>query len=52
MNEKERNKRLIVLILKLQSQNDFNSLELLKSFCDNDTVSIKKTFELLTNKNA
>ena len=47
MKEVERNKRLMVLIQKLSSEEDIKSLELLKTFVDNDTDAIKKSFEIM-----
>mgnify|MGYP000849694076 CR=1 FL=1 len=47
MKERERNKRLMVLIQKLHSENDVDSLELLKTLVDNDTEAMKKSFEIM-----
>ncbi len=48
MKETERNIRLMNLIEKLYLENDTESIELLKTFVDNDTPSIKKSFEIMT----
>ena len=47
MKEQERNKRLMILIQKLHSENDIDSLELLKTLVDNDTEAMKKSFEIM-----
>lgn len=47
MIERERNRRLINLIVKLNTENNTESIELLKSMVDNDTDAMKKTFEIL-----
>lgn len=49
MKEVERNKRLILLIQKLQSEKDIKNLELLKTLINNDTEAMKKTFEIINN---
>ena len=47
MSEKDRCKRLMILIQKLYSENDVDSLELLKSLVDNDTDAMKKSYEIM-----
>ncbi len=49
MKEKDRVKRLMILIQKLhqEKKNDIESLELLKQLVDNDSHSMKKTFEIM-----
>lgn len=42
MSEKDRCKILMILIQKLYSENDIDSLELLKSLVDNDTDALMK----------
>ena len=51
MKEQERNKRLMILIQKLHSENDIDSLELLKTLVDNDTEAMKKSFEIMLKPN-
>lgn len=48
MEERERNKRLLLLIEKLHKDNDISSIELLKTLIENDTPSMKKSFEIMT----
>lgn len=50
MNEKERNKRLILLINKLIDQNDMDNIELLETLVNNDTIAMKKSFSIFTDK--
>lgn len=47
MKERERNKKLMILVKKLHSENDIDSLELLKTLVDNDTEAMKKSFEIM-----
>lgn len=47
MSEKDRCKILMILIQKLYSENDIDSLELLKSLVDNDTDAMKKSYEIM-----
>ncbi len=48
MTEKERNKRLMLLITKLYHENDIESIELIKTLIDNDTASMKLSFKIMT----
>lgn len=48
MKEKERCKRLAELIAKLTKENDTNTLELIKSMVEKDTVSLQKTYQIFT----
>ncbi len=48
MDEVIRNYRLMQLIQKLTKENDIEAIELLKTFVDNDTPAIKKSFEIMT----
>jgi hypothetical protein len=47
MKERERNKRLLLLIQKLRYDNDNDSLELLETMVNNDTDAMKKTFSIM-----
>jgi hypothetical protein len=46
--ERERNMALIILLNKLMGKNDIESISLLESLVKNDTVSMKKSFEIMT----
>jgi hypothetical protein len=48
MDEFERNKQLMLLLKKLHKENDLKSIELIKTFVEHDTPSIKKSFEIMT----
>jgi len=48
MNLVERNKQLFILIDKLMKAKDYDAIELIKTFVENDHPSIKKTFEIMT----
>jgi hypothetical protein len=50
MTEKDRSKALFLLLQKLISQEDKESISLLKTFVDNDTESIKKTFQVMISE--
>lgn len=47
MKEKDRNKLLMLLIIKLNKENDVNSLALLKTMVENDTPSMKNSFRIM-----
>lgn len=47
MDERERNKRLLLLLNKLLEDNDLKSIELIESMVINDTDSMKKSFEIM-----
>lgn len=49
MNEKERNKRLFLLLSKLYQEQDLDAIELIETMINNDTASIKKTFDIMKN---
>ena len=49
MTERERCKRLYILLQKLYNENDADSIELIKTFVENDTPSIKKSYEIMLN---
>lgn len=38
----------MALLIKLNKDNDVKSIELIKTFVENDTPSIKKSFEIMT----
>lgn len=48
MTEKERNKRLYILLQHLQTECRQNSIELLKTMVEKDTPAMQKTFEIMT----
>ncbi len=50
MTEKERNKRLFLLLKKLIESDDTESIELIESLVVNDTQAMKKSFEIMTTK--
>jgi predicted transposase YdaD len=47
MNEFERNRVLMELLLKLDKEGDQKSIDLIETFIVNETPSIKKSFELM-----
>lgn len=47
MGERERNKRLLLLLNKLLNDNDLKSIELIESMIINDTDSMKMSFEIM-----
>lgn len=47
MLEIERNKRLIFLLQQLRKNNDFESIELLKTMVEKDTLAMQKSFEII-----
>lgn len=51
MKEVERNKRLMLLLNKLISEKDFDSIELIKTFVNKDSEAIQFSFKLMTEKN-
>ncbi len=51
MTEKERNKRLFILLQYLQTKGDKESIELLKTMVEKDTPAMQKTFEIMTYSN-
>ena len=44
MREKERNKRLFLLLQKLLIDKDLESIKLIKTWIENDSPSMKKIF--------
>lgn len=50
MKEKERNKRLMLLLIKLNNDGDTESIELLETMLKNDTPSMQKSFEVIMKK--
>jgi hypothetical protein len=48
MTERERNKKLMILLDKLICENDIETIKLLKSLVDKDTPAMKKSFEIMT----
>ena len=51
MKEKERNKRLIELMVKLNHNEDAEAIELIGSMVANDTPAMQQSYELLTTDN-
>ena len=49
MNERERNKRLILLLDKLIVEKDLEAIELIQSMVIKDTPAMIKSFEVITN---
>lgn len=50
MGEIERNKRLFKLVAKLMQEEDLESLQLLETLLVNDTNSMRKSFEIVTQR--
>jgi len=48
MSEKERNKRFILLLMKLIDEKNFQYVELLETMVLNDHPSMKKSFDIMT----
>jgi hypothetical protein len=48
LDEVERNKRLLKLIVKLNQDEDIESIELLKTMVELDSLSMQKSFEIMT----
>ena len=51
MSEKERCKRLIRLLSKLNQEGDVKSIEFIKTMTDKDTPAIKFGFEMMFKEN-
>lgn len=49
MKEKDRNKQLMILINKLIEDKDYASIKLIRTMIYNDTESMKKSFDIVTN---
>jgi len=49
VKEKERNKRLLILMDKLISMSDIESIELLETMVISDTEAMKYTFGIMKN---
>ena len=47
MNERERNKRLFLLLDKLVEIKDQKSIELIETWIENDTPAMKKSFSIV-----
>lgn len=47
MKEIERNKRLFVLLNKLVINDDLKSIELIETWIENDSPSMKKSFQIV-----
>ena len=50
LKERERNLRLLKLVKKLKADNDFESIELLRTMVEKDTDSMKRSFEIVTKQ--
>jgi len=48
MEESERNMRLMQLLIKLNEEKDFDTIELLGTMVKNDTPSMQMSFEVMT----
>ncbi len=48
MEESERNLRLMQLLIKLNEEKDFETIELLGTMVEKDTESMKMSFEVMT----
>ena len=51
MTEKERNMRLCLLLQKLLIDKDLESIELIKTWIENDSPSMKKSFQIMIENN-
>lgn len=49
MDERERNKRLFLLLDKLVGDKDLDSIELIRTWIATDTPAMKKSFEIVEN---
>ena len=50
MNQVERNKRFMVLLDKLHTEGDRESIELLKTMVENDTPSMQWSFSIIKSE--
>ena len=50
MTEKERNKRLLLLLQKLIEEKEFEFIDLLETMVDRDTPAMRKSFEVMTEQ--
>ena len=47
MTEKDRNKELMLLLQKLLKEEDYKSIQLLKTMVKNDTPSMQKSYSII-----
>ncbi len=47
MTERERNKRLFLLLQKLINEGDIKSVRLIETLLVNDTIAMRKSFQIM-----
>lgn len=52
MEERKRNSALMILLSKLNKNNDLESIALLKTMVEKDTPAMQKSFEIMTESTA
>ena len=50
MTEKDRNKRLLLLLQKLIEEKEFEYIDLIETMVDRDTPAMRKSFEIMTEQ--